>query len=127
MPLSLPPYQYCTGQGLFSGYQGNGHLPLFTLQFYWPSAVNCNPTDNTKVKTNATFLLEAFTFIYLVFFNCNIQNDLHSCTDNTIKHRTWTELSMYMHVKHIEREFEKNNDSIHRVITLQMQSIYTGN
>ena len=22
-----------------------------------------------------------------------------------------------MHVKHIEREFEKNNDSIHRVIT----------
>ena len=30
-----------------------------------------------------------------------------------------------MHVKHIEREFEKNNDSIHRVITLQMQSIYT--
>ena len=88
VPLSLPPYQYGTGQGLFSGCQGNGHLPLFTLQFYWPSAVNCNRTDNTKVKTNATFLLETFTFIYLVFFNCNIQNDLHSCTENTIKHRT---------------------------------------
>ena len=34
---------------------------------------------------------------------------------------------MHMHVKHIKREFEKknNNDSIHRVITLQMHSIFT--